>query len=331
MQPMQALQDMLRMLSRVCCKRIGCAEAGLMCAMTFADAFFVANYTAAPTDRIGASSRIGGAEGARIELRRAVADLGASPDRFSSLGSESIVELKGVGKRLVTHYNDVVCALKCDCPISLDAALRYEISLAEFGATHAKLCRNNANSLQSKLDAHMLRINVSMVRTYKRARIIVAIKRGAVFFGRMPVAIVRQEEQVGKLVPYMAKKLSVLVHMAGSAARMPLINRIETVLAAVLSSTSTKATIDGARAIGILFQSPTIMATISKRCKNNNYGLRPLDIHEPIGVNGWDVVAVALLEGSTGAAACLLDEVIEVIMLPLHAVTSALIFWLCRR
>jgi hypothetical protein len=225
-----------------------------------------------------------GAYGARLELKDAIEDLGEAPDRFSLLSYDNCIKLKGAGIRFLTCYYDVLRDLRCGGAIDMDAALRYEISLALFCSMYATLYHNDANSLQSKINSHLMRLVVSMERTYKRARILAAIKRGMTYFGEMPAALSRQEDQVGKLVPHIAKKLFVLTHIAGVNAA--LVERVDVVVSSAISSTSTAPTLHAARAIVAQCRTPRIAAAMQNDIKPNMSSW-PLLPPFPVEVNAW--------------------------------------------
>lgn len=258
-----ALRRVMRMLSRVCCRRIrvstgmDAAETALlmgphicnpMCPVAFADAFFIAHDPppppAPPTD---AAWR----ETVRIELHSAVASMAAATDRFLQLPPDQQTAFRAVGARLAQSYKTLLAEL--DAPQgqpSLRAALDYELAVASFRMvyrqfTHAAPCGHDLfaddepeelTGLQAGINALLREIAHSLDRMVKRTRVLMAIRRGP----RTTQQTMRapQEQQMAKLVHHVHAKLHELARVMDTLPLpAPLVQRLREALCGALSVT----------------------------------------------------------------------------------------------
>jgi hypothetical protein len=231
------------------------------CPVLFAEAFFIAHHVEASTE--SESNAAGDAFSLdplsksfgipqKQELNYAVKLLGRSPDRFSMLTSAQRCELSVAGERLVRCYKLTLTTLMQKQPtLSIETAVHYEIALAAY----CDLCQvyiatsplsaslANETELQCIINRLLLEMTQSLDRMLKRGRIIAAAIAAAPYYNgesaakTMQTIITTQEDQIGRIVPHLGKKLSELMRiLGGEPMPTPLLHRIQTGLIAVMSS-----------------------------------------------------------------------------------------------
>ena len=181
----QALDAMLQMLSRVCCRRIAAAgprrpwrhdnnndednshdktavavidPLRLLRAyqqegrrVDFAEAFFLAKFTAPAAAGAAASNLKPTAahdaahDAARLELNNAMAGLGELPHRFSMLTAAQRTQLKAAAGRLVTAYTNIIGELKTKTDGGGEVSLANALAYEIAMAAFSDMCRQHTH------------------------------------------------------------------------------------------------------------------------------------------------------------------------------------------